>query len=48
MLAVRARAPWCSSITVRPSAQAEFTCGECFLMRYRSQLSREKNDVKIC
>ncbi len=35
-------------VQVRPQGQDEFTCGECFLVRYRSQLALEKNGVKIC
>lgn len=26
----------------------EFTCGSCFLVRHRSQLAREKNDLLFC
>ncbi|MGO2004328.1 DUF4193 family protein [Arthrobacter rhombi] len=35
-------------VQVRPQAQDEFTCGECFLVRYRSQLSRTKDGMMIC
>ncbi|MDJ0313178.1 DUF4193 family protein [Arthrobacter sp. H35-D1] len=26
----------------------EFTCNSCFLVRHRSQLAREKSDLKYC
>jgi hypothetical protein len=35
-------------VRVVPQASDEFTCGECFLVRHRSQLAREKDGVKFC
>lgn len=35
-------------VRVLPAQSDEFTCGECFLVRHRSQVSREQNGVIIC
>lgn len=35
-------------VSVRPRAETEFTCGECFLIRDHSMFDHEKDGVKIC
>ena len=36
------------TVRVVPEQDNEFTCGECFLVRHRSQVSREENGMFIC
>jgi hypothetical protein len=36
------------SVRVLPRQADEFTCGRCFLVHHRSQLSREKDGMLIC
>ncbi|OMH29687.1 dUTPase [Tersicoccus phoenicis] len=35
-------------IRVLPAQADEFTCGSCFLVRHRSQISRQKDGMFIC
>ena len=36
------------SVVVLPAQQDEFTCGSCFLVRHRSQISEDRNGVQLC
>ncbi|MDR1799194.1 MAG: DUF4193 domain-containing protein [Bifidobacteriaceae bacterium] len=36
------------SVRVLPKQADEFMCGQCFLVRHRSQKSRERDGVPIC
>lgn len=35
-------------LEILPAQADEFTCSSCFLVRHRSQMAREKGELKFC